>query len=45
MNMIKTFLEIDVGDSGTPIAANEKFSAAIFTAGKWLDGQKTVLLK
>jgi len=43
MNMIKTFLEIEVDSTGTALALDKKSNTAIFSSGKWVDGQRSAL--
>lgn len=43
MNMIKTFLEIEVDGTGTALASNDRINTALFSSGKWIDGQKSFL--
>jgi hypothetical protein len=43
MNMIKTFLEIEVDGTGSALALDKKSNTAIFSSGKWVNGQKFAL--
>jgi len=40
MNMIKTFLEIEVDNTGTALTPDKRLNQAIFSSGKWNYGQK-----